>query len=99
MRPTVTQRATRIAVSITRATTQRVPICCLFMYVLGWKVAGSAMLDRLTPRRVLTHVKGPVVIEVRPMPNRLTLGRATIHVSRPQIDRPVMPVGERSKAL
>ena len=32
MRPMVTQRAIRNAVSRTRATTHRVPICCLFMF-------------------------------------------------------------------
>jgi len=69
------------------------------MYVLGWKVAGSAMLDRLTPRRVLTHVKGPVVIEARQYQTDL---RPDVHAytfKGPQRDGPVMSEGERSKAL
>jgi hypothetical protein len=37
----MTQRATRIAVSMMRATTQRVPICCLFMCVLLCLAAGE----------------------------------------------------------
>ena len=39
-RPTVTKRPIRMAVSMMVATTQRVPIWCLFMLVGCWLVVG-----------------------------------------------------------
>ncbi len=67
----VTQRAIRNAVSRTRATTHRVPICCLFMLWFGCAIAGGLMerlghAYRLTPWRY-NHVSLQDLINGPPM--------------------------------